>query len=82
MPTQTFRCSTTHGRNTRDCGKPRSCLALHSVLVVDPYGLTATTAASSLEGWCREVTVTHSPGFTVLIAARLLSGTFTRIVMS
>ena len=31
------------------------------MLVVDPYGLTATTAASSLEGWCREVTVTVEP---------------------
>lgn len=55
-------------------------IRIYSVLV-DPYGLTATTAVSSLEGWCREVTVTHSPGFTVFIAEKLLSGTFTRIVM-
>jgi hypothetical protein len=52
-----------------------------SVFVFDPYGFTATTASVSVEGRCREITVTHSPGFTAFIAARLLSGTFTRIAM-
>ena len=46
-----------------------------------PYGVTATTASSSVDGWCRDVTVTHSPGLTVLIADIALSGTFTRIVV-
>ena len=52
----------------------------HSVVVVATYGLTDTTASSSVDGWCRDVTVTHSPGFTVLIAASPLSGAFMRIV--
>ena len=52
----------------------------HSVVVLAPYGLTATTASSSVVGLCRDVTVTHSPGFTVLIAANPLSGTLMRIV--
>jgi hypothetical protein len=52
----------------------------HSVVVRAPYGLTATTASSSLDGRWRDVTVTHSPGFTVLIADNTLSGTLTRIV--
>jgi hypothetical protein len=49
-------------------------------VLVAPYGLTDTTASSSVDGWCRDVTVTHSPGFTVLIAATELSGTSMRIV--
>jgi hypothetical protein len=53
----------------------------HSVVVRAPYGLTATTASSSVDGRWRDVTVTHSPGFTVLIADNPLSGTLTRIVM-
>src|SRR4026209_2108622 len=53
----------------------------HSVVGLAPYGLTATTASSSVDGLCRDVTVTHSPGFTVLIAANPLSGTLMRIVM-
>ena len=52
----------------------------HSVVVLAPYGLTATTASSSVVGLCRDVTVTHSPGFTVLIAVNALSGTLMRIV--
>src|SRR5688500_11121276 len=44
------------------------------------YGFTATTASASLAGRCREVTVIHSPGFTLLIAARPASGTLTRSV--
>ncbi len=53
---------------------------VHSFVVAAPYGLTDTTASSSVDGWCREVTVTHSPGFTALIAATALSGTLMRIV--
>jgi hypothetical protein len=48
--------------------------------VLAPYGLTDTTASSSVDGWCRDVTFTHSPGFTLWIAANPLSGTFIRIV--
>ena len=59
---------------------PLSAPEAHSVVVLAPYGLTDTTASSSVDGWCRDVTVTHSPGFTVLIAASALSGTFMRIV--
>ena len=54
--------------------------ATHSVVVLAPYGLTDTTAASSVDGWCRDVTVTHSPDFTLLIVVTELSGTFMRIV--
>ena len=57
------------------------CDRAHSVVVRAPYGLTATTASSSVDGRWRDVTVTHSPGFTVLIADNPLSGTLTRIVM-
>ena len=46
-----------------------------------PVGLTAPTASSSVDRRCRDVTVTHSPTFTVLIADNALSGSFTRIVM-
>ena len=42
------------------------------MVVLAPYGLTVTTASSSVVGLCRDVTVTHSPGFTVLIAANPL----------
>lgn len=59
----------------------RGLAKLQSVVVVDPYGLTATTASSSVVGRCRDVTVTHSPGFTVLIADKPVSGSLTRIVM-
>src|SRR3954469_11531913 len=52
----------------------------HSSVVLAPYGLTDTTASSSLHGCCRDVIVPHSPGFTVWIAANPLSGTFMRIV--
>jgi hypothetical protein len=50
--------------------------------VVDdaPYGFTVTTASVSVDGRWRDVTVTHCPGFTPLIAAKVPSGTFTRIV--
>jgi hypothetical protein len=57
------------------------CDRAHSVVVRAPYGLTATTASSSVDGRWRDVTVTHSPGFTVLITDNPLSGTLTRIVM-
>jgi hypothetical protein len=50
------------------------------MVVLAPYGLTATTASSSVDGRCLDVTVTHSPGFTVLIAPNPLSGTLIRIV--
>ena len=53
----------------------------HSVVVFAPYGLTVTTASSAVDGRCLDVTVTHSPGFTVLIADTAVSGTFRRIVM-
>ena len=52
----------------------------HSVVVVAPYVLTDTTASSTVDGWCRDVTVTHSPGFALLIVATAPSGTFMRIV--
>src|SRR5678816_1950109 len=38
----------------------------YSVVVLATYGLTASTA-SSVDGRCRDLTVTHSPGFTALI---------------
>ena len=47
------------------------------VLVVDDlslYGFTPTTASPSVVGRCRDVTVIHSPGFTLLIAAGLPLG--------
>ena len=56
------------------------CERAHSVVVRAPYGLTATTASSSLDGRWRDVTVTHSPGFTVSIADNSLSNTLPRIV--
>ena len=46
---------------------------------VDAYGLTATTASSSVDGRCRDVTVSHSLGFIVLIVANERSGTLMRI---
>ena len=56
------------------------CDRAHSVVVRAPHGLTATTASSSVDGRWRDVTVTHSPGFTVSIADNPRSGTLTRIV--
>ena len=50
------------------------------VVVAAPYGFTVTAASASVEGRWRDVTVTHCPGFTSLMAAKLPSGTFTRIV--
>ena len=80
-----FPLAKTYGVPTHLCNRtqrrrPTLTNRDHSVVVLAPYGLTATTASSSVVGLCRDVTVTHSPGFTVLIAANPLSGTLMRMV--
>ena len=45
------------------------------------YGLIATTGVILLEDPCGDVAVTHSPGLSILIFGRLVSGTTTLKVM-
>jgi formiminotetrahydrofolate cyclodeaminase len=71
------RQSSNHKRRS----KPTSVFnRIVQFVAFEAYGFTATTASASAEGRCRDVTMTHSPGFTAFSAATLLSGTVTRIV--